>query len=694
MRILLVEDDESVAKILQKVLTNEHYAVDLAADGRSGWQLVSGTHYDLVILDVVLPELNGLEFCRQLRDKNYSMPVLFVTALNASSKKVAGLNAGADDYITKPFELEELLARVRALLRRVQTSVALTLQWGALRLDVNSREVIYQNQELSLTPKEYAILELFLRNPAQAFSRQAILDNLWSYSDSPGEETVTSHIKGLRRKLKEAGAPTDFVETVYGVGYRLKPVADKESLSKDARSNGLLSDSSLSDGSLSDGSLSNGSRSDDSRSDNAFAVDSGLVKLRHQQTQVALSTLWKSVKSQQTARLETLQQAVEQLQAGSLSVELRQSAYRSAHSLTGVLGIFGSIKGSHTADQIQTLLQGDAVILAADKRRLKLMVETLEARLNDAMKYHQDIAVETLRMPLLVLVDPQLEIMPTLVSTLWKKGFTVKISQEIAALSTLLAAVNSTTGNSGATTDSAAEAITQKSTETRERSHSLEMNGAIPDVVLLNFSFDSAGAKSLDMLSALANQLPSLMILICSADGSLSSRVKASQLGDYPFFCQPNAASVIKTVELLRSHPPAKNQKILAVDDDPQILQALQTRLEQEGYQIVTLNKPVEFWKTLQTEAPDLLLLDISMPDFNGIELCQTVRQAPAWSHLPIVFFTSHTDAHSQQVALRAGADNLIEKSTSDSQLLAQLNHQIKRSHLQQIIQQANAAVL
>ena len=130
------------------------------------------------------------------------------------------------------------------------------------------------------------------------------------------------------------------------------------------------------------------------------------------------------------------------------------------------------------------------------------------------------------------------------------------------------------------------------------------------------------------------------------------------------------------------------------MDDDPQILQALQTRLEQEGYQIVTLNKPVEFWKTLQTEAPDLLLLDISMPDFNGIELCQTVRQAPAWSHLPIVFFTSHTDAHSQQVALRAGADNLIEKSTSDSQLLAQLNHQTKWSHLQQIIQQANAAVL
>ncbi|MEL7493485.1 MAG: response regulator transcription factor [Cyanobacteria bacterium J06554_11] len=670
MRILLVEDDESVANILQKVLTNEHYAVDVATDGRSGWQLVNGTHYDLVILDVVLPELDGLEFCRQLRNKSYNMPVLFVTALNASSKKVAGLNAGADDYITKPFELEELLARVRALLRRVKTSVALTLQWGALRLEVNSREVTYQGQPLSLTPKEYAILELFLRNPAQAFSRQAILDSLWSYSDSPGEETVTSHIKGLRRKLKKAGAPADFVETVYGVGYRLKPVACEESLSEAVQATGLSSDGVFLDDALND----------------ASEGDPTFIQLRRQQTQAALATLWKSVKGQQTARLRTLQQAIEQLQIGNLSSDLRRSAYRSAHSLTGVLGIFGSKQGSHTADQIQVLLKGDTVISATDQRRLKSLVETLNTSLSDDIEHHHNIAVETLRMPLLVLVDPQLEVMPTLVSALWAKGLTVKISQEIAGLSTILSAVDSAADNDADDTASP--------TDDKDAHHQfLTMESTIPDVILLNFSFKDADAEPLNMLNALAKQLPSLMILICSADGSLSSRVKASQLGDYPFFCQPDAASVIKTIELLRSHPPAKTQKILAVDDDPQLLQALQTRLEHEGYQIVTLNKPVEFWQTLQTEAPDLLLLDISMPDFTGIELCQTVRQAPAWSHLPIVFFTSHTDAHSQQVALRAGADNLIEKSAPDSQMLSHLNSQIKRSHLQKAIQQANAAI-
>ena len=225
MRILLVEDDESVAKVLKKLLSDERYTVDVTYDGFLGWQLASASHYDLVILDVVLPSLDGLTFCRRLREQSYTMPVLLATALDSSDKKVDGLDAGADDYITKPFDPQELLARVRALLRRSQTSIALVLNWGDLRLDPSSRDVAYGKQPLSLTPKEYSLLELLLRSSSQVFSRRAILDNLWSYSEAPGEETVTSHIKGLRRKLVEAGAPADFIETIYGVGYRLKPIA-------------------------------------------------------------------------------------------------------------------------------------------------------------------------------------------------------------------------------------------------------------------------------------------------------------------------------------------------------------------------------------------------------------------------------------------------------------------------------------
>ncbi len=646
MRILLVEDDESVAKVLYKVLTDEYYVVDAANDGRVGWQLMSVFDYDLVILDVLLPELDGIEFCRQLRAKNYLMPVLFVTALDASSKKIAGLNAGADDYITKPFELEELLARVRALLRRVKNSVVLTLEWAGLRLEVNSRELTYRNNKLLLTPKEHAMLELFLRNPTQAFSRQAIIDNLWSYSEAPGEETITSHMKGLRRKLKNAGAPVDLIETVYGVGYRLNPM---ESESDSAESLG---------------------------------ADPDIVEVRRQQTQTALSTLWMSVKSQQTTRLAILQQAFEQLQSGTLSKEMRESAYRSSHSLTGVLGIFGLASGSDIAKQIQNLLQGEAPISADNRIRLGALIKTLRTVVDEVIEHREKTAEVVSKMPLLVLVDPQLEIIPALVSTLWKEGFTVKISHHIDSLLAMLSSFDFLDEKAG-----------MKETDSCTR-----QERTVPDVVLLGLSwteFDSdleeaAIASQLSRLAELVNAVPSLMLLICSADGSLSSRVRAAQLGDYPFFCNPDATRVAKTIELLRSHPLSARRKILAVDDDSQLLQALQTRLAPENYQIITLDEPLAFWTTLQDENPDLLLLDISMPQFTGIELCQTVRQSPMWHHLPIVFFTAHAEPHLQQAAFRAGADNLIEKSLPDAQLLAQLERQMKRSHLQQAIAAAN----
>ncbi|EDX84955.1 response regulator receiver domain protein [Synechococcus sp. PCC 7335] len=670
MRILLVEDDESVAKILHKVLTDEHYIVDVAYTGHIGWQLVSSFNYDLIILDVLLPELDGIKFCQQLRAQEYTLPVLFVTALDDSSEKIAGLNAGADDYITKPFELEELLARVRALLRRGKTSVVLTtLEWEGLRLEVNSRELTYRNNKLSLTPKEHAMLELFLRNPAQAFSREAIIDNLWSYSDAPGEETVTSHMKGLRRKLRTVGAPADLIETVYGVGYRLKPI---ETEVKPIETEELCSV--------------------DSRS-----ATSDIVKLRHQHTQAALSALWKSVKSQQTNRLAILQQAFEQLQRGTLSKEMRESAYRSSHSLTGVLGIFGLETGSEIARQIQILLQGETPILADDQARLDALIRALQATIDEAIEHRGRTAVEIPKVPLLVLVDPQLRMMPALVGMLRTEGFTVKISHHIESLVAMLSSSRLLDKKAGINQ-------TDRTNQTDSRTRS---ERTVPDVVLLGFSFADfeddcesdlnddldrdLRSSQLDRLAKLVNEVPSLMLLICSGDGSLSSRVRAAQLGDYPFFYNPDVASVAKTIALLRSHPLSAPRKILAVDDDSQLLQTLKTRLALENYQIVTLDKPLEFWKTLQDENPDLLLLDISMPQFTGIELCQTVRRSPAWRHLPIVFFTAHAEPHLQQAAFKAGGDNLIEKSLSDAQLLAHLEHQMKRSYLQQVIATANS---
>jgi two-component system OmpR family response regulator len=221
MKFLLVEDDERIAASLKEALTDNNYAIDVAGDGEEGWDFITAFTYDLILLDVMLPKLNGIELCQRLRQRGYGLPVLMLTARDSSTDKVLGLDAGADDYVIKPFDLKELLARIRALLRRGNTALSTVLEWGGLLLDPANCTVTYKDQLLSMTPKEYQLLELFLRNNGHVLSRHQILDHLWSSIDQPGQDTVKVHIRGIRQKLKAAGAKNDFIETVYGLGYRL-----------------------------------------------------------------------------------------------------------------------------------------------------------------------------------------------------------------------------------------------------------------------------------------------------------------------------------------------------------------------------------------------------------------------------------------------------------------------------------------
>lgn len=223
MRILIVEDDERIAASLAEALTDQNYVVDVATDGQAGWEFVKAFAYDLILLDVMLPKLDGINLCRQMRSEGYRMPILMVTARDTTTDQVTGLDAGADDYVIKPYKLQELMARIRALLRRGSSNLPPVLKWESLCLDSSTCEVTYKEQPLQITPKEYRLLELFLRRGCRVFSRSAILENLWSFEEPPGEDTVKAHIKRLRQKLKVAGAPDDFIETVYGLGYRLKP---------------------------------------------------------------------------------------------------------------------------------------------------------------------------------------------------------------------------------------------------------------------------------------------------------------------------------------------------------------------------------------------------------------------------------------------------------------------------------------
>jgi diguanylate cyclase (GGDEF)-like protein len=235
MKILLVKDDNITTQLLVTALTNQYYTVDIANDGQIAWQMLELYIYDLILLDVILPKLDGISICRQLRAQGNQIPILIVTGENAAINRVTGLDAGADDYVTKPFDLNELLARIRALLRRGNLTLPPVLRWGELRLDPSKCQVTWNHENLPLTPKEYGLLELFLRNNHRVFSSNALIEHLWSFEEIPSADTVRSHLKGLRTKLRKAGVTADPIETVYGIGYRLKPQSEGSQLQPNLR---------------------------------------------------------------------------------------------------------------------------------------------------------------------------------------------------------------------------------------------------------------------------------------------------------------------------------------------------------------------------------------------------------------------------------------------------------------------------
>ncbi|NJR38453.1 MAG: response regulator transcription factor [Leptolyngbyaceae cyanobacterium CSU_1_4] len=222
MRILIVEDDVQIADMLTEALGNHQYVVDVAKDGEVAWNWIEVCEYDLILLDVTLPKINGIRLCQKLRDRRSAVPILMLTARDTLEDKVLGLDAGADVYMVKPFDLEELMAQIRALLRRGSIGIHAILQWEGLSLNPSTYEVSYRREPLSLTRKEFTLLELLVTSGRRVLSRPGIIDRMWSLDDAPTEDAVKAHVRTLRQKLRLAGAPEDFIETVHGLGYRMK----------------------------------------------------------------------------------------------------------------------------------------------------------------------------------------------------------------------------------------------------------------------------------------------------------------------------------------------------------------------------------------------------------------------------------------------------------------------------------------
>jgi heavy metal response regulator len=221
MRILFVEDDKSIARFVEKALRENYFAVDVAYDGEDGRHLALHERYDLLILDILLPKIDGIEVLKTVREKGIDTPVIFLTAKDAERDIVEGLDFGADDYMVKPFSINELLARVRALLRRADGKRVSRLQVADLTMDLETHKVFRGRKRIDLTPKEYALLEYLMRNEGQILTRTMISESVWDYHFDTLTNVIDVHIYHLRNKIDKGFKP-ELLHTIKGVGYVLE----------------------------------------------------------------------------------------------------------------------------------------------------------------------------------------------------------------------------------------------------------------------------------------------------------------------------------------------------------------------------------------------------------------------------------------------------------------------------------------
>lgn len=614
---------------LAQELTLQHHVVEIANDGEAGWRLAESHTYDLIVLDLMLPRLDGISLCQRLRRSGYQKPILLLTGCDSSASKVKGLDAGADDYVVKPFDWSELLARIRALLRREGEPLASVLQWGDLRLNPATCEVTYTEKLLTLRPKEYSLLELFLRNPRRIFSCGAILEHLWSFEDPPGEETVRAHIKGLRQKLKTVGV-ADLIETVYGLGYRLNsPEAGQ------------------------------GGRGALQAEEELPSQESRVPSL-----QEALAEAWEELKPNVLKQVVVLEEAVAAVLLGRLSAEVRRQASSEAHKLAGLVGSFGFSKGTELSRQIEDLLQSELSLNRDRVQSLKEWVVALRQELfgNALAAKVQSSAVSEIQTtryspdahylsdarPLLFVVDDDRALVEQLTVESVSWGIDISAIGDLCAANVLI-------------------------TEKR------------PDVVLLNLCCSQTKADALALLAELKALDPPLPVLVLSSGEKMSNRLEVIRLGikGSAFLQKPVSASqVFEAASQALQHTQANAGKILVVDDDPQMLSMLRTILTPWGLTVRTLTDPRVFWDILEKVSPDLLILDVEMPHSSGIELCQLVRNDSRWAGLPVLFLTAHTDTETVQEVFAAGADDFACKPIVGPELVTRIVTRIERSRL------------
>jgi DNA-binding response OmpR family regulator len=635
LKILLVEDDRYSAEILLHLLAESHYTIDSALNAQSAWDYITTYIYDLIILDIMLPDSNGIDgiqLCTKLRQAGYTIPVLLLTAKDSAGDRVVGLEAGADDYVVKPYNFQELVARIRALLRRYHEGDALVQEfgWEDLRLDLRTNTVTYKQQPLRLTKKEYGLLEVFLRHPQQIFSRSALIDRVWSAGECPSEEAVTTHIKGLRQKLKAAGLPSDPIESVYGLGYRLKPASVKAIAPPIAES--VMPNSASSE------------IHKELPNENLSLPDTARI-------QEVIAMMAKKLVASLPDTIAMFRRIAIALKQDKLSADMRYEGYMQAHKLIGSLGSLGFPEGSTIARQLEEMLHSDFPLIAFDVDLLQQLIAKLEQitikSLPTAPAEHPLFLSHHLPLPLLLIVDDD-------------NLFTQKIQLEAQTL--------------GMRVQTAVDLPTAREKIAKEA----------PDVVLLDIVFPDSTENGLTFLDELAQRETKIPTVMMTATSRLSDRVMAARKGSCSFIEKPaSTEEILNTVSQVLYQNYSDRSKVMIVDDDLITLKILRRSLESREIEVITLQDPMQFWQVLESTSPDLLILDLLMPCYSGLDLCQAVRTSSLWHDLPIVFLSAQSDRETIRQLFVAGADDYLSKPVAESDLYTRVLSRLDRSRNQ-----------
>jgi DNA-binding response OmpR family regulator/HPt (histidine-containing phosphotransfer) domain-containing protein len=645
MKILLVEDDDVFIKILTKTLKAHHYIVDAVKDGEAGWTYGSTFEYDLMILDIVLPKLDGISLCKRFRAEGYATPILLLTAQDNSTARVQGLDAGADDYVVKPFDQAELVARIRALLRRGSANPFPLLTWGDLILNPSTCEVSYREQHLSLTTKEYELLELMMRNSQHVFSTDELLDHLWSSEKFPSEATVRSHIRRVRNKLSVIGAPQDFIATLHGRGYYLKPPetdADIAPTPRSAQNNALAIATDIPDAGIT------------SLPENHHSPDT-----QHQYL-TFLNETWATTKPDSIAQVAILFQAIRDLHADQLTSEGQTQAQQLAHKLAGTLSIFGLHKAVHLARQLEYWLGSQTPLPPNQAPLMNRLVIALQQAIQDTTQIHLS-QIPNGQLPLLLLVSDKDEFSQAFQDIALSRGIQVEVVSPLE-LETTLTALEVTT----------------------------DAPGQLPNVILLRLPKEPSMVKGmahtadqthflLQCLQSCSKRHPTLPIVVLGERTELHDRLEVVRHGCKLFLdaATPPEQVIATAVSLLKGTKlPAK---VMIVDDDHHWLRTLPTLLKPWGFKVTTLAEPQQFWTVLQAVTPDVLVLEVNLPEINGFELCQILRSDPHWQRLPVLFLSVLTDTASQQQAFAVGADDYLCKPVMGAELANRILSRLQR---------------